>query len=107
MPPASLTQSAQIWQPSSPGFPHAATSPVSGARKPIFTTLSAPNANFCSGRPAMSVAMAVVERNWRRFIALELDLVGIGTLHISPAAPPKGARIRLGLLQVEPQITQL
>jgi hypothetical protein len=55
--------------------------------------------------------MAVVERNWRRFIALGLELVGIGTLHIGPAAPPNGARIRLGLLahglpQVYPQIMQ-
>jgi hypothetical protein len=43
----------------------------------------------------MSVAMAVVERNWRRFIALGLDLVGIGTLHMVRQHPPNGARIRL------------
>ena len=56
MPPASFIQSAQIAQPSRPGLPHAATAPVSGARKPILTIFSCANASL--GMPALVMRAA-------------------------------------------------
>src|SRR5512146_1862507 len=82
MPPALLTRSPQMCRPSSPGLPQAATAPVSGARKPIFTTLSAPKAIFGMDTPAMRAAAAVVERNWRRSIARIENLVVIWSLQL-------------------------
>src|SRR4029079_13759309 len=78
MPPTPLIRSAQICSPSRPGLPQAATAPVSGARKPIFTTWSAPKTTLGGNTPANRAAAAVVVRNLRRSIALNLTFVVIG-----------------------------
>jgi hypothetical protein len=64
IPPAALTRSAQIWHPSNPGLPHAATAPVSGARNPILIVSLAARATL--GSPALTAVTAVDFRKVRR-----------------------------------------